>query len=180
MRNDFDGPAPRRPDHAAVLAGGAKKIALPILLALLAVAPGSPASALKPKAAAPAASAAPTLAQRLAAGEPYVLLTRRDLFPLSSQGSDRWIAIEGYYVPKTGTWTSSAAGFPSPGTPWHSCPRESWCGGIHERGLVLDRWYRPEQHEIVVIGQKLTFDDSGRAFLAGRQIGLLFSPDFAR
>ena len=141
----------------------------------------SPGLALKPKASsrAPAAAPAPTLSQRLAAGDMYVLVTRRDLFPVKSEGRDRWIAIEGYYVPKSGNWTSSAAGFPSPGTPWHSCPAESWCGGIHERGFVLDRWYRPEQHEIVVIGQKLTFDDQGRAFLAGRQIGMLFSTDFA-
>ena len=157
-----------------------KKSILLIALCLLAFAPGSAASALKPKAAPPAAAAAPTLAQRLAAGEKYVLVTRRDLFPVKSEGRDSWIAIEGYYVPEKGTWTSSAAGFPSPGTPWHSCPAPTWCGGVHERGLVLERWYRPEQHEIVVIGQKLTFDDQGRAFLAGRQIGQLFSPDFAR
>lgn len=105
--------------------------------------------------------------------------TRRDLFPLASRGNDSWFAIEGYYVPGKGTWTSSAAGFPTPGTPWHGCPAPTWRGGIHERGFVLDRWYRPERHEIAVIGQKLTFDDRGRAFLAGRQIGQLFSPDFA-
>ena len=150
-----------------------------ISIAFAALALGSTASALKPKAAVPAPAAVSTLAQRLAAGEKYVLVTRRDLFPVKSEGRDSWIAIEGYYVPRTGTWTSSASGFPSPGTPWHSCPAESWCGGIHERGFVLDRWYRPEQHEIVVIGQKLTFDDRGRTFLTGRQIGQLFSPDFA-
>jgi hypothetical protein len=151
-----------------------------IALCLATLPPAFAASALKPKGASPAPAGAPTLAQRLAAGEKYVLVTRRDLFPVKSRGTDSWIAIEGYYVPETGTWTSGATGFPSPGTPWHSCPAPTWCGGVHERGLVLERWYRPEQHEIVVIGQKLTFDDQGRAFLAGRQIGLLFSPDFAR
>ena len=153
------------------------RLALTVALGLVAFVPATAASALEPPA--PVAVPRPTLSQRLAAGGKYVLVTRRDLFPVKSEGRDSWIAIEGYYVPKTGTWTSSAQGFPTPGTPWHSCPAESWCGGIHERGKVLERWYRPEQHEIVVIGQKLTFDEQGRAFLAGRQIGMLFSPDFA-
>jgi hypothetical protein len=142
---------------------------------------GSAAWAFGPPTAAPSKSAsesAPTLAQLLAAGRPYVLVTRRDAFPRPSEGRDRWIAIEGYYVPEKGTWTSSATGFPTPGTPWHSCPAPTWCGGVHERGLVLERWYRPEQNEIVVIGQKLTFDEQGRVFHAGRQIGMLFSPTF--
>jgi len=142
---------------------------------------GSPALAQK-KAAPPAPSIGrvQSLSQRLAAGEKYVLVTRRDLFPRPSRGNDSWIAIEGYYVPRNGTWTSSAAGFPTPGTPWHSCPKEVWCGGVHERGLVLERWYRPEQHEIVVIGEKLTFDEQGRVFQAGRQIGMLLTPSFGR
>ena len=141
---------------------------------------GAPSLAMKPEADPPAPQIAwvQSLAQRLAAGEKYVLVTRRDLFPRPSRGNDHWFAIEGYYVPRNGTWTSSAAGFPTPGTPWHSCPKEIWCGGVHERGMVLERWYRPEQHEIVVIGQKLTFDDQGRVFHAGRQIGMLFSPNF--
>lgn len=143
---------------------------------------GSPAFTQKRKADPPAPRIAwvKPLSQRLAAGEKYVLVTRRDLFPRPSRGSDRWFAIEGYYVPRNGTWTSSAAGFPTPGTPWHSCPKEVWCGGVHERGLVLERWYRPEQREIVVIGEKLTFDEQGRVFQAGRQIGMIFSPDFGR
>ncbi len=117
------------------------------------------------------------IARHLAAGGRYVIVTRRDLFPRQSQGNDWWFAITGYYVPGDGTWTSSASGFPSPGTPWHSCPAAAQCGGIHEPGMVLDRYYRPERNEIVAIGQRLTFDSEGKVFHQGRHIGFVIAPD---
>lgn len=127
----------------------------------------------------PGEAAAPTtIASRLASGGRYVIVTRRDLFPCPSQGNDLWFAITGYYVPRDGTWTSEASGFPTPGTPWHACPRTATCGGIHERGLALDRWYRPEQNEIVAVGQRLTFDERGRVFHEGRIIGYIVAPEF--
>jgi hypothetical protein len=119
-----------------------------------------------------------SIASRLASGGRYVIVTRRDLFPRSSQGNDLWFAITGYYVPANGTWTSEARGFPTPGTPWHACPPTTVCGGIHEAGFALDRWYRPEQHEIVAIGQRLTFDEQGRVFHQGRTIGYIVAPEF--
>jgi hypothetical protein len=126
----------------------------------------------------PAPAAPNALAQRLAAGRPYVLITRRDLFPRASEGRDSWFTISGYYRAEDGVWTSDATGFPSPGTPWHSCPREAQCGGIHEPGMALERWYRPENGELVVIGQRLTFDAQGRVFHGERQIGIVLAPDF--
>lgn len=123
-------------------------------------------------------SAQVSLAQRLAAGAPYVIVTRRNLFPLPSDGREFWFTISGYYIPEKGTWTSSAVGFPTPGTPWHSCPAETICGGIHENGKKLDRWYRPEKFEMVAIGQPLTFDADGRLFFQGKQIGIVITPDF--
>lgn len=119
-----------------------------------------------------------SLSKRLAAGQPYVIVTRRNLFPLPSEGKEYWFAIDGYYVPEDGTWTSHAVGFPTPGTPWHSCPATARCGGIHEPGKRLDRWYRPELNEMIVVGQHLTFDQHGRLFHQGKQIGLVFTPDF--
>jgi hypothetical protein len=127
----------------------------------------------------PAANSLPTpsrLVQRLAAGGRYVIVTRRDLFPRPSHGN-MWFSITGYYVPSDGTWTSGADGFPSPGTPWHSCPSNAICGGIHEAGMPLERRYEPEQHEMVAIGQRLTFDDDGRLFHQGRHIGYVIAPD---
>jgi hypothetical protein len=127
----------------------------------------------------PPAPAAPgALAQRLAAGRPYVLITRRDLFPRASEGRDSWFTISGYYRAEDGVWTSDATGFPTPGTPWHSCPREAQCGGIHEPGMPLERRYRPENGELVIIGQRLTFDAEGRVFHGERQIGFVLVPDF--
>lgn len=155
-------------------------VALSILLA-------SPALSQTPGAARPAdpasahstGSEAPSrLAQLLASGRPYVLITRRELFPRASSGTDIWFTISGYYRPEDGIWTSNAPGFPTPGTPWHSCPSETQCGGIHEPGMRLERWYRPENNELVIIGQRLTFDAEGRVFHDGRQIGLLVAPDF--
>lgn len=52
-----------------------------------------------------------SLAQRLASGAGYVIITRRDLFPRPSEGADPWFVITGYYVPQDGTWTSNAPGF---------------------------------------------------------------------
>lgn len=139
--------------------------------------PGEPSPG--PAQAQPPAPAAPgPLAQALASGRPYVLITRRDLFPRASEGRDRWFTISGYYRAEDGVWTSDATGFPTPGTPWHSCPREAQCGGIHEPGMALERWYRPENGELVIIGQRLTFDAQGRVFHGERQIGLLLVPDF--
>jgi hypothetical protein len=132
-----------------------------------------PAQAQSPAPAAPNA-----LARLLAEGRPYVLITRRDLFPRASEGRDSWFTISGYYRPQDGVWTSDATGFPSPGTPWHSCPRETQCGGIHEPGMALERWYRPENGELVIIGQRLTFDAQGRVFHGERQIGFVLAPDF--
>ena len=134
------------------------------------------AASAEPAAVAPSAQAAPaaSLSQRLASGAHYVIVTRRELFPLRSEGrnpGDAWFTIDGYFVPESGTWTSNATGFPTPGTPWHSCPAETQCGGIHEAGMVLDRWYRPEAHEIVAIGQKLTFDDDGACSTAAARSG---------
>jgi hypothetical protein len=127
----------------------------------------------------PPASAAPNrLAQLLAAGRPYVLVTRRDLFPRASEGRDSWFTISGYYRAEDGVWTSDATGFPSPGTPWHSCPREAQCGGIHEPGMSLERRYSPENGELVIIGQRLTFDAQGRVFHGERQIGVVMVPEF--
>lgn len=126
--------------------------------------------------AAPPAAPSGTLAQRLAAGQPYVLITRRQLFPRASQGTDDWFAISGYYRSEDGTWTSNAIGFPTPGTPWHACPSGAECGGIHEPGLTLERRFRPEDNEMVVIGQRLTFDAEGRVFSSGRQIGFVMTP----
>ena len=126
----------------------------------------------------PAAAEPGTLAGRLAAGRHYVMITRRNRFPRHSEGLDDWFTIDGYYRPTDGTWTSNAIGFPTPGTPWHSCPRGAECGGIHEPGMSLERWYRPEQNELVLIGQRLTFDAEGRVFHDGRQIGLIVTPDF--
>lgn len=136
-----------------------------------------PACAQAPSPPASASAAANPIAQRLATGGRYVIVTRRDLFPRPSQGNDWWFAITGYYVPRDGTWTSSASGFPTPGTPWHSCPAETSCGGIHERGMVLERWYRPEQNEIVAVGERLTFDAEGRLFHQGRHIGYVIAAD---
>lgn len=125
------------------------------------------------------APAAPNpLAQRLAEGRPYVLVTRRDLFPRASEGRDSWFTISGYYRPEDGIWTSDATGFPTPGTPWHSCPRGAQCGGIHEPGMALERRYRPENGELVIIGQRLTFDAQGRVFQGDRQVGVVLVPDF--
>ena len=132
-----------------------------------------------PAQAAPATPAAPNaLAQRLAEGRPYVLVTRRDLFPRASEGRDIWFTISGYYRAEDGVWTSDAIGFPTPGTPWHSCPAQAQCGGIHEPGMTLERWYRPENGELVIIGQRLTFDAQGRVFQGERQVGALLVPDF--
>jgi hypothetical protein len=158
------------------------KIGLAALLLL-----GSPAAAQTmqgapsagPAQAQPPAPAAPNaLAGLLAAGRPYVLFTRRDLFPRASEGRDSWFTISGYYRAEDGVWTSDATGFPTPGTPWHSCPRGAQCGGIHEPGMPLERWYRPENNELVIIGQRLTFDAQGRVFHGERQIGVLLAPDF--
>lgn len=132
-----------------------------------------PAQAQSPSPAAPT-----SLAQLLASGRPYVMITRRDLFPRASEGRDSWFTISGYYRADDGIWTSDATGFPAPGTPWHSCPREAQCGGIHEPGMPLERWYRPENGELVIIGQRLTFDAEGRVFHGDRQIGILLVPDF--
>jgi hypothetical protein len=118
------------------------------------------------------------LAQLLAAGRPYVLITRRELFPRASEGRDSWFTISGYYRAEDGIWTSDATGFPTPGTPWHSCPRGAQCGGIHEPGMALERWYRPENGELVIIGQRLTFDAQGRVFQGERQVGVVMVPDF--
>jgi hypothetical protein len=116
-----------------------------------------------------------SLAQRLATGAGYVIVTRRDLFPRPSEGAEPWFVITGYYVPENGTWTSNASGFSRPSF-FHACPRETLCGGIHEAGRVLERWYRPEQHEIVAMGERLTFDEEGRLFHEGRQIGFIHVP----
>jgi len=126
----------------------------------------------------PAPPAPNPLAQRLAEGRPYVLITRRDLFPRPSEGRDSWFTISGYYRADDGVWTSDATGFPTPGTPWHSCPSEAQCGGIHEPGMALERRYRPENGELVIIGQRLTFDAQGRVFQGERQIGFVMVPDF--
>jgi hypothetical protein len=126
----------------------------------------------------PTPAAPTTLAQRLAAGRPYVLITRRNLFPRASEGRDSWFTISGYYRAEDGVWTSDATGFPTPGTPWHSCPHGAQCGGIHEPGMALERWYRPENNELVIIGQRLTFDAQGRVFHGDRQIGIVMVPNF--
>jgi hypothetical protein len=143
--------------------------------------PSNAAGQPEPRPPSPAAPVPPgrDLVAGLAAGESYVIVTRRDLFPRVSEGADEWFAITGRFVPADGTWTSRATGFPTPGTPWHSCPAETQCGGIHERGLVLDRWYRPQQHEAVALGVKLSFDDGGRLFHEGRQIGTISLASFA-
>lgn len=155
-------------------------VALSMLLASPAVSqttdaarPADPAPAQSPSSEAPS-----RLAQLLASGRPYVLITRRDLFPRASSGRDSWFTISGYYRSEDGIWTSDATGFPTPGTPWHSCPAQAQCGGIHEPGMRLERWYRPENNELVIIGQRLTFDAEGRVFHDGRQIGLMVAPDF--
>lgn len=142
-----------------------------------ALASASPVAA--PAQPSPEGAASGTIAARLATGGRYVIVTRRDLFPRASAGTDIWFTITGYYVPRDGTWTSSASGFPTPGTPWHACPPTTACGGIHEAGFALDRWYRPEQHEIVAVGQRLTFDEQGRLFHQGRIIGYIVAPEFS-
>ena len=141
-------------------------------------APAGPETAQTAAHSAAPSTAPNRLAALLAGGRPYVLVTRRDLFPRASQGMDRWFTIDGYYRPEDGVWTSSATGFPTPGTPWHSCPASAQCGGIHEPGMRLERWYRPENGELVIIGQRMTFDAEGRVFDGHRQIGVLLAPEF--
>jgi hypothetical protein len=128
----------------------------------------------------PATIAGLGLGRQIAAGAPFVIITKQEALRLKPGNwhypFGSWVVIEGRYHPDKGLWAVSGVGFAPRGNPLHSCPAEIRCGGIHEEGFALDRWYRPEDHELVAFGQKFTFDEAGNLFSDGAKIGRLVVP----
>lgn len=121
------------------------------------------------------------LAEQIAAGRPFLIITDQDALQLKRNGwyypSSTWVLFEGRYHSDKGLWAVTGVGFSPRGNPLHSCPKEIRCGGVHEEGFPLARWVRPEDHELVAFGRVLTFDEAGNLFRDGSRVGQLIVPE---
>lgn len=122
------------------------------------------------------------LSRKIAEGKAFIFVTEREHVRLQEGDwtwpTGRWVSFEGRYHAEKGLWAVSGVGFTPRGNPLHACPAGQQCGGIHEAGGVLDRWYKPEDGELVVMGLKFRFDEAGNVFDGDRRIGLLIVPEF--
>jgi hypothetical protein len=127
-------------------------------------------------------NAGTTLSERIDAGLPFLIVTKRDALRLKQNGwhypGGYWVMIEGRYHRDKGLWATSGVGFFPRGNPLHSCPAEFRCGGVHEEGFKLPRWYRPENRELIAFGQSFTFEENGDLFFEGKKVGLILAPAF--
>lgn len=131
------------------------------------------------------------LSKKLANGMPFVLATTREgirLRPGDWKFPDRhsyFVHFDGRYHPLGGTWSVSAVGFDPHGiNSYHSCPpydqlprNAPICGGIHQPGHVMDRWYRPEDKEFVAFGYAYQFDEQGIVYSGDRPVARIMVPD---
>lgn len=121
-----------------------------------------------------------SLAEQIAAGHHFLIITTQESLRLKRDGwfypNGNWVMLEGRYHSDRGLWAVSGVGFNARGNPLHSCPTEFRCGGIHEEGFRLERWYRPEDHELVAFGQTFTFDEAGDLFTDGVKVGQVLVP----
>lgn len=130
-----------------------------------------------------------SLSRKLAAGLPFLLVSTREMLNLRpgkwEYPRGYWVILEGKYHPDSGTWAANGVGFdPGATNSYHSCPpsrmRPAYlpaCGGVHQAGFTMDRWYKPQELSLVIFGRVLQFDESGTVRAEGKTIGRLMVPD---
>ncbi|TFI59313.1 hypothetical protein E2493_05595 [Sphingomonas parva] len=130
-----------------------------------------------------------SLSRKLSLGLPFLLVTDARSLQLRpgewTWPNGRWVIIEGKYHTDSGTWDVGGVGFnPGRTNSAHSCPPDALraktlppCGGIHQAGYSMDRWYRPEEHDLVVYGRVYRYDEGGAVYSEGKRIGRLIVPD---
>ena len=131
-----------------------------------------------------------SLSRKLAAGLPFLIVTAPDGVTLRpgdwEYPKGRWVVLEGSYYVNSGTWSARGVGFdPGRTNSAHSCPPYALlpkhtppCGGIHQPGYTMDRWYKPDQRDLVVFGHVYRFDESGALFAGDKRVGRVLVPDF--
>lgn len=130
------------------------------------------------------------LSKKLANGLPFVLATKRDGLKLRPgdweyPNARYFLTFDGKYHPLGGTWALGAIGFdPHRVNSFHTCPPYNLrpknapiCGGIHQEGHQMDRWHKPEDHELAAFGYAYTFDEAGTVYYEGKPVAKLMVPD---
>lgn len=130
------------------------------------------------------------LSKKIANGMPFVIATKEGglkLRPGDWKYPERhsyFLTFTGKYYPDTGTWSVSAVGFdPHRVNSYHSCapyelrPKHTRCGGIHQEGHSMDRWYKPEEHDLAAFGYAYTFDEAGTVFFEGKPVAAIMVPN---
>lgn len=130
-----------------------------------------------------------SLSRKISAGLPFLLVSDRESLDLRpgdwEYAKGRWVVLEGKYHPYSGTWAMNGVGFnPGKTNSYHSCPPYHLtpknlpaCGGVHQAGYTMDRWYKPEERSLVAFGRVYTFDETGAVFAEGKLIGRLVVPN---
>lgn len=133
------------------------------------------------------AQTASTLTEQLAAGQPFVVVAKKDAITLRAgdwsypSGSDYWVAFEGRYAPDSGIWSSDGLGFTPRNNEFQACPPDLdrsrfICGGAHSTGYRMSSRLTPENHGLVILGHELTFDNAGKVYKDGVEIGVITVP----